>query len=232
MKAMILAAGRGERMRPLTDATPKPLLKVAGKALIEYHLENLTAAGITDIVVNLSHLGSQIRAALGDGSRYGVSIRYSDEGVPALETGGGILQALPLLGPGPFIVVNGDIWTDYRYANLPAAPDGLAHLVMVANPHHHPHGDFVLGDGRVRTEGPGARYTFSGVGVYRPDLFAGRTAGRFPLAPLLREAMAADRVSGEYYGGHWLDVGTPQRLRDLDSDLRHGRLAPAGPASG
>lgn len=232
MKAMILAAGRGERMRPLTDATPKPLLKAAGKALIEYHLENLAAAGVADLVVNLSHLGSQIRAALGDGSRYGVSIRYSDEGVPALETGGGILQALPLLGPDPFIVVNGDIWTDYCYADLPADPDGRAHLVMVANPGHHPQGDFVLSDGRVRTEGPGGRYTFSGVGVYRPELFAGRTAGRFPLAPLLREAMAADQVSGEYYGGHWLDVGTPQRLRDLDRDLRHGRLVPAGPAPG
>lgn len=231
MKAMILAAGRGERMRPLTDATPKPLLKAAGKALIDYHLENLAAAGIADVVVNLSHLGSQIRAALGDGSRYGVSIRYSDEGVPALETGGGILEALPLLGPGPFIVVNGDVWTDYRYADLPAGPDDLAHLVMVANPDHHPRGDFVLNDGRVRTDGPGARYTFSGIGVYRPELFAGRTTGRFPLAPLLREAMAADRVGGEYYGGHWLDVGTPQRLRDLDRDLRQGRLAPPGPAS-
>jgi Nucleoside-diphosphate-sugar pyrophosphorylase involved in lipopolysaccharide biosynthesis/translation initiation factor 2B, gamma/epsilon subunits (eIF-2Bgamma/eIF-2Bepsilon) len=214
MRAMILAAGRGERMRPLTDHTPKPLLRAGRHTLIEYHILALAQAGIRDLVVNHAHLGAQIEQALGDGSRYGVQIRYSPEG-EALETGGGIFRALPLLGAEPFVVVNGDIWTDYPYAALPAAPSGLAHLVLVDNPPQHPGGDFVLeGDGQVR-EGGGVRLTFSGIGVYRPELFAGCHPGRFPLAPLLRAAMARGQVSGERYGGGWIDVGTPERLAGL-----------------
>lgn len=224
MKAMILAAGRGERMRPLTDRTPKPLLQAGGRALIEYHIRALAGAGVDSLVVNLSYRGDQIRTALGDGSRYGVSISYSPEGEPPLETGGGIFHALALLGSEPFIVVNGDIWTRYPYASLPAQPDGLAHLVLVDNPEHHPQGDFHLRDGRVCSEGEGERLTFSGIGVYRPELFDGSAAGRFPLAPLLRRAMDADEVGGEHYRGPWLDIGTPQRLEELDRSLRQGQV--------
>jgi MurNAc alpha-1-phosphate uridylyltransferase len=220
MTAMILAAGRGERMRPLTDTTPKPLLKAGGRFLIEYHIERLVRAGVTGLVINLSHLGRQVREALGDGSRYGASIAYSDEGEPPLETGGGIFRALPLLGPEPFIVVNGDIWTDYPFERLPHAPTGLAHLVLVANPAHHPGGDFVFDHGRVHADGDGPRLTFSGIGVYRPELFDGCADGRFALAPLLRRAMADGRVTGEHYRGRWLDVGTPERLQAIDRELR------------
>jgi MurNAc alpha-1-phosphate uridylyltransferase len=217
MKAMILAAGRGERMRPLTDATPKPLLRAGGKALVEYHLDGLARAGFTDLVLNHAHLGTLLEAALGDGARYGVSIHYSAE-EEALETGGGIFRALPRLGPEPFVVVNGDIWTDYPFACLPHQPVGLAHLVLVDNPRHHPQGDFVLDHGRVHDrEGP--RLTFSGIGVYRPALFAGCSGGRFALAPLLRHAMAAGQVTGERYTGRWVDVGTPERLAGLDREL-------------
>ncbi|MCU0766548.1 MAG: nucleotidyltransferase family protein [Gammaproteobacteria bacterium] len=211
---MILAAGRGERMRPLTDATPKPLLRAGGRRLIEHHLLALAAAGIRDVVVNHAHLGDQIEAALGDGSAYGLHVRYSPE-AEALETGGGVFRALPLLGPGPFLVVNGDVWTDYDPGRLRIADTDLAHLVLLDNPPHHPIGDFVLADGRVRTEGT-PRLTFSGIGAYRPALFAGCTPGRFPLAPLLRAAMARDAVGGEHYGGRWVDVGTPERLAALD----------------
>lgn len=222
MRAMILAAGRGERMRPLTDTTPKPLLKAAGRCLLDYQIEALAAAGHTEIVINHAHLGDQIEAHAGDGNRYGVYIRYSAEGPGrALETGGGIFRALPLLGEAPFVVVNGDIWTDYPYARLPANPEGLAHLVLVDNPPHHPAGDFLLRDGRVVAEGEDERLTFSGIGVYRPELFAGCRAGAFALAPLLREAMGAGQVSGEYYGGRWLDVGTPQRLAELEAMIRN-----------
>ncbi len=217
MKAMILAAGRGERMRPLTDHTPKPLLKVAGKALIEYHIEALVAAGIDELVINHAYLGEQVEQALGDGRRYGARIQYSAEG-EALETGGGILKALPLLGGEPFVVVNGDIWTDYDFAALPGEPEGLAHLVLVDNPAHHPQGDFVLHQGRVHDR-PGKRLTFSGIGVYRPELFASHRPGAFPLAPLLRAAMAKNVVSGEHYQGAWHDVGTPQRLSELNQLL-------------
>ena len=218
MKAMILAAGRGERMRPLTDTTPKPLLRAGGRTLIEYHLENLVRAGITDIVINHAHLGAQIEAALGDGARYGVHIRYSPEPEGALETGGGIYQALPHLGEGPFLVVNGDVWTDIEYASLPCDFAGEAYLVMVDNPEHHPVGDFCLHDGNV-TAGEGLRLTFSGVGLYRAALFAGCAPGKFPLAPLLRAAMARGEVRGMHYTGRWWDVGTPQRLADLDKML-------------
>lgn len=217
MNALILAAGRGERMRPLTDHTPKPLLRAGGRALIEYHLSALVAAGFTDIVINHAHLGAQIEQALADGRRYGARIRYSAES-EALETGGGIANALPLLGDAPFLVVNGDIWTDYPYAHL-SPPAGLAHLVLVDNPSHHPGGDFALDGERVCEQGE-PMLTFSGIGIYRPQLFAGCRPGKFPLAPLLRRAMAQGAVSGEYYAGRWFDVGTPQRLQQLDEWLQ------------
>jgi MurNAc alpha-1-phosphate uridylyltransferase len=295
MKAMILAAGRGERMRPLTDHTPKPLLRAGGRRLIEYHIEALVVAGIREIVINHAHLGSQIEESLGDGARYGAQINYSadtPEG-DALETGGGIFKALPLLGDAPFVVVNGDIWTDYPYAELfktplsqtvdtnhshpaiPALPamcmdvavsreseargsgcreqppaalmlpcmaaapapaalmlPCMAHLVLVDNPRHHPKGDFVLrvGDDSSKSSGasmchvydpvPGeSTLTFSGIGVYRPELFAGCTPGKFQLAPLLRKAMRQHAVTGVYYTGQWMDIGTPQRLQELDQRL-------------
>jgi MurNAc alpha-1-phosphate uridylyltransferase len=214
---MILAAGRGERMRPLTDHTPKPLLEAGGRPLIGHHLAALARAGVREVVVNHAHLGAQIEAALGDGTAYGVRIRYSPEEV-ALETGGGIFRALPLLGPAPFIVVNGDIWTDFDPVGLHVAESDLAHLVLVDNPEHHPAGDFVLDGDRVR-DGGGPRLTFSGIGVYRPALFDGCAPGRFPLAPLLRAAMGAGRVSGEHHRGRWVDVGTPERLAALDREL-------------
>lgn len=215
---MILAAGRGERMRPLTDHTPKPLLKVGGKRLIEYHLEALRAAGVCEVVINHAHLGGQIEQALGDGSRYGVNIAYSPEGT-ALETGGGIYHALPLLADDPFIVVNGDVWTDYRYADLVKRSTEGAHLVLVPNPPQHPEGDFILDSDRVVAEGTTLKYTFSGIGLYHPSLFDGCEDGAFPLAPLLRKAMATGSVTGELYQGRWFDIGTPQRLQKLDEDL-------------
>jgi N-acetyl-alpha-D-muramate 1-phosphate uridylyltransferase len=214
---MILAAGRGERMRPLTDHTPKPLLMAGGRPLIVHHLERLAAAGITRVVINHAHLGEQIEAALGDGGRFGLTIRYSPEG-RALETGGGIFRALPLLGDGPFLVVNGDVWTDLDLARLRLAEGRLAHLVLVDNPEHHPRGDFPLADGLVFAEGE-PRLTFSGIGVYSPALFEGCRDGAFPLAPLLRAGMARGLVSGEHHRGRWLDIGTPARLQALDQLL-------------
>lgn len=211
---MILAAGRGERMRPLTDAVPKPLLPVAGRPLVVHLIERLVHAGFNDLVINYSYLGSAIERALADGAAYGAKIRYSAEPEGALETGGGIHRALPLLGDS-FLVINGDVWTDYPLADLARAPVGLAHLVMIDNPSHHPQGDFVLRDGVVSEVGA-ARLTFAGIGVYRSALFAGCSAGRFPLAPLLRRAMGEGKVSGERYAGRWFDVGTPQRLQELD----------------
>jgi MurNAc alpha-1-phosphate uridylyltransferase len=221
---MILAAGRGERMRPLTLATPKPLLEAGGAPLIVHHLRSLRDAGFVDVVVNLSWLGGQIEAALGDGSRYGVRLHYSDEGPEPLETGGGIFRALPLLGDGPFLVLNGDVWTDFDWSRLRErlAPQDLAHLVLVPNPQHNEKGDFVLEQGRI-VETAGERLTFSGVGVYRAELFHGCTDGAFKLAPLLRAAARAGRVSGEVHGGRWLDIGTPERLAQLDSLLRARR---------
>ena len=219
MKAMVLAAGRGERLRPLTDHTPKPLLRVRGRPLIEYLLDALAAAGVCDIVVNLAWLGGQIRDALGDGRCFGVQIAYSDEGAHALETGGGIFQALPMLGVGPFLVVNGDLWTDYPFASLLGpevlGANDLAHLVLVPNPPQHPRGDFALERGRVCAEGE-SRHTFSGIGIYRAALFDGCRPGAFPLAPLLRAAAASDRVAGSLYAGEWQDIGSPERLRALD----------------
>ncbi|MCC5810913.1 MAG: nucleotidyltransferase family protein [Ectothiorhodospiraceae bacterium] len=219
MRAMVLAAGRGERMRPLTDHTPKPLLHVGGRPLIAWHLDRLARAGFRDVVVNLAWLGDSIRDALGDGSPWGLRLRYSPEGDYGLETGGGIHRALGLLGPEPFLVVNGDIWTDIDFGSLAVPPPGLAHLVLVPNPEHHPGGDFVLKQGQVG-EGAGERLTFSGVGVYRPELFADCSPGVFPLAPLLRRAMAAGRVTGESHRGRWFDIGTPERLQALDLQLR------------
>ncbi|HEX9628295.1 MAG TPA: nucleotidyltransferase family protein [Acidiferrobacterales bacterium] len=218
---MILAAGRGERMRPLTDVLPKPLLAAGGRSLIEHLIDALARAGIERIVVNHAHLGESIEQRLGDGGGYGVRIDYSHEGESALETGGGIFRALPLLDSDPFLVVNGDIWTDYPFDRLPTELAGLAHLVMVDNPVHHPEGDFALGAGHVRQADTG-RLTFSGIGVYRHALFAGCRPGRFPLAPLLRDAMARGQVSGEHYTGRWWDVGTPERLAELDRALRRG----------
>jgi len=215
---MILAAGRGERMRPLTDQTPKPLLEVGGKPLIQYHIEALRDAGFRELVVNHAHLGNQIVERLGDGAQFGVHITYSAEPEGALETGGGIKQALPLLGEQPFLVINGDIWTDYPYQQLYREPEGLAHLVLIDNPPHHVQGDFQLNGRRVTTDGENKR-TFSGIGLYRPDLFADSPGGAFPLAPLLRRAMQTGQVSGEYYQGRWLDIGTPQRLAELNREL-------------
>lgn len=218
MRAMILAAGRGERLRPLTDTTPKPLLRAGGRALIEYHLDALVRAGITNIVINHAHLGAQIEAALGAGARYGARIEYSPEPAGAFETGGGIHHALPLLGAGPFLVVNGDIWTDFDYATLPDTLTGEAYLVLVDNPEHNPLGDFALHAACVN-DADASRLTFSGIGLYRAALFEGCTAGAFPLAPLLRAAMARGTVQGQHFKGQWWDIGTPQRLAALDRML-------------
>ncbi len=211
---MVLAAGRGERMRPLTDHTPKPLLEVAGRALIEHHLERLAAAGFREVVVNLAYRGAQVRRRLGDGAAWGLAIAYSEEGPEALETGGGVRHALPLLGPEPFLLVNGDIWTDYPFARAREGAAGPMHLVLVDNPGHHPEGDFRLEGGRVLA-GDGPRLTYSGIGVFDPAGFRGHAPGRFPLAPLIREAAARGRVTGEHYRGVWSDVGTPERLAEV-----------------
>lgn len=220
MKAMILAAGKGERLRPLTLHTPKPLVRAAGVPLIEYHLRALAAAGFGELVINHAWLGQQIEDHLGDGSRFGVSIRYSPEGEP-LETGGGIFKALPLLGDEPFLVVNGDIFTDYAFAQLRKPLAGLAHLVLVDNPEHHPQGDFLLADGQVSDgQGAGERLTYSGLAVLSPQLFEGCEPGAFKLAPLLRQAMARGLVSGERHAGRWIDVGTHERLADVERVLQ------------
>ncbi|HEX2791222.1 MAG TPA: nucleotidyltransferase family protein [Steroidobacteraceae bacterium] len=213
-RAMVLAAGRGERMRPLTDQVPKPLLSVRGKPLIVYHLEKLQRLGVKQVVINLAWLGEQVRAALGDGARWGLQILYSDEGQQALETGGGILQALPLLGPQPFLVLNADVFTEFDFSALQLAPEALAQLVLVANPMHHPRGDFALINGRVQEQG-GARWTYSGIGLYRPELFAGCSPGKFPLLPLLRRAIAGGRLYGQVFDGVWNDVGSVERLAAL-----------------
>jgi|SRR5450830_229884 len=235
MKAMILAAGRGERMRPLTDHTPKPLLQVGGKPLIVWHLERLAQAGFSEVMINHAYLGQQIEAQLGNGGQWGLSIRYSPE-VNALETAGGIAQALPLLGDAAFLVINGDIFTDIDFAKLiyALAPGQLAHLVMVDNPPHHPNGDFAYLDGSLLPEGHlhedqlhedqlqenPARLTFSGIGVYHPDLFKGVVRGEAAkLAPLLREAIAQGLLAAEHYQGVWHDIGTSERLAELDAQL-------------
>lgn len=218
--ALIFAAGRGERLRPLTDATPKPLLQAGGRRLIEHHLEKLAAIGVERVVINTSHLAAQFPAALGDGARWGLSIRYSEEGPQPLETGGGMRRALPLLGEAPFLAVSADIVSDYDYAALPADPPGLAHLVMVPNPDFHPRGDFWLEHGRLNEDGSGERLTFGNIGVYRPELVAGEADGCFKLLPMYRRAMREGRLGGERYDGYWRNIGTPEQLRELDAPRR------------
>lgn len=220
MKAMILAAGRGERMRPLTDSLPKPLLAAGGKPLIVHHIEKLKRAGISELVINHAWLGHKLVAALGDGSAFGVSIRWSAE-ESALETAGGIVQALPLLGSDPFLVINGDTWIDADYATLVSQPLGsdLAHLWLVPNPPQHPNGDFSLQAGRVQ-DAPAL--TFSGIGLYHPAAFAYLPSGARKLAPLLRDWMAQGRVGGSLLAGEWRDIGTVERLRALDEQLLAG----------
>jgi len=214
MKAMILAAGRGERMRPLTDTVPKALLNVGGHALVEHHLQSLVEAGITDIVINVAWLGRQIMDYLGDGRRYGVTIQYSDEGEHALETGGGIANALPLLGAEPFWIVNGDVHARFSYREPAITEATLAHLVLVPNPDHNSRGDFALCDGLVRNTGE-AMYTYSGIAIMRPELFADHPGGAFPLAPLLRSAADNGQLTGELLAEGWVDVGTPERLQTV-----------------
>lgn len=222
MKAMILAAGRGERMRPLTDHVPKPLLKAAGKPIIEHTIKQLVAAGFTDIVINHAHLGRQIEDCLGNGRQFGATICYSHEGETALETAGGIINALPLLGDAPFLVVNGDIATDFPYAELKNQSVDLAHLVLIDNPEHHQAGDFALDQQGIVSDAGAAKLTFSGIGLYRPELFGTTPAGILKLAPLLRAAMSDRRVSGQHFTGFWMDIGTPQRLQELDARLKAG----------
>jgi N-acetyl-alpha-D-muramate 1-phosphate uridylyltransferase len=245
LAAMILAAGRGERMRPLTDTLPKPLLVVQGKPLIEWHVERLAAAGLERIVINLAWLGPLIRDYLGDGSRYGVAIHYSEESPHALEPAGGIFRALPLLGKTPFLVVNGDVFTDFAFAGLTLRDALDAHLVLVPNPPQHPRGDFGLADGHAVAGAPAAgaagaagvaagsvtgrasgQYTFSGIAAYSPAFFDGCADGAFPLKPLLLRAMAAGRCGAELYTGLWEDVGTPERLKELNGPREYN--APHG----
>jgi MurNAc alpha-1-phosphate uridylyltransferase len=214
--AMILAAGRGERMRPLTDTQPKPLLRIRGKPLIERHIERLAQAGIERIVINLAWLGWMIRDYLGDGSRHGVSIRYSEESPHPLETAGGIFRALPLLGPDPFLVVNGDIFTDYGFERVSLDEERVAHLVLVPNPPQHPRGDFGL-EGDAAVPAAERQYTVAGIAAYRNEFFAGCEDGVFPLKPLLVRSMAAKRCGAELYTGLWEDVGTPERLEALNA---------------
>ena len=219
MKAMLLAAGRGERLRPITDSLPKPLVRVGGRPLIAWHLTRLSQAGVREVVINVSWLGDQLRAALGDGREFGVRISWSEEGPVPLETGGGILEALPLLAPGPFLVVSADIWTDIDFACIRIPDESQAHLVLIPNPPHHPRGDFGLEEGRV-VDREVDRFTYANVGVYQPELFEGLSPGRFPLITVLKRGMAARRVSGEIHRGAWYDVGTPGRLADLEKRLQ------------
>jgi MurNAc alpha-1-phosphate uridylyltransferase len=223
MKAMILAAGRGERMRPLTDTTPKPLLTAGGKPLIVWHLERLAACGFREVIVNHAHLGERIEAALGDGGAFGLSIRYSPEPPGALETAGGIARALPLLGGEPFLVVNGDVWCDWDFNRARALSSRLAHLILVNNPPQHAGGDFCL-DGEVvryAADRAGPTYTYAGAGVFHPGFFASVPAGAvMKLRPLLDAAIARRELTGEHHAGRWFDAGTPERLAELDAELR------------
>jgi MurNAc alpha-1-phosphate uridylyltransferase len=217
---MILAAGRGERMRPLTDDMPKPLLQVGGKPLIQFHIERLALAGVRDIVINLAWQGAKLRDAIGDGAKLGVRIQYSDEGDFALETGGGICKALPLLGDDPFIVVSGDIWTTFPFATLRLATNDVAHFVVVPNPEFHAKGDFALEGARMTESGP--KYTYANIGVFTPRFFDGRKPERFALAPLMFEWIRRGKVSGELYEGAWRNIGTPAQLAALDAQLAQG----------
>lgn len=222
MKAMILAAGRGERLRPLTDETPKPLIQAGPKRLIEYLINNLVAAGFDDLVINYAHLGEQFPQTLGDGSRYNARIQYSPEMDGGLETAGGIINALPLLNDEPFLVVNGDIWTDYDFEALRQfhlADNTLCHLVMVNNPPHNPTGDFAVNnDGRLSREGT-EKWTFSGIAVYHPTLFTGLSNEKRPLKPLFEQAIEHQQATAEVYQGNWSDIGTIERLEALEQQL-------------
>ena len=218
MKAMILAAGRGDRLRPLTDEMPKPLLEVAGKSLIEYHLQNLADAGIKEIIINTAWLAEKIHQQLGSGEKYGVTITYSDEG-EALETAGGIINALPLLGNEPFLVVNGDIWCDFDFSTLPILDTDIqAHLVLVTNPEHNQSGDFSLQDKLVKNNGS-IKFTYSGISIYKPEFFVDQKSGISPLAPLIRKKCEGNLVSGQIHQGLWTDVGTIERLQELEDQL-------------
>jgi MurNAc alpha-1-phosphate uridylyltransferase len=218
-RAMIFSAGRGERLRPLTDATPKPLLRAGGRMLIEHHLEKLAAAGVEEVVINTSHLAEQFPAALGNGARWGVRIHYSYEGPQPMETGGGVRNALPLLGAEPFIGISADIVSDFDYASLPEDPPGLAHLVMVPNPAFHPRGDFWLDEALLNEDGVGERLTFGNIGVYRPELVAGESAMRFKLLPIYQRAIRERKLGGERYDGFWRNIGTVADLTELESVL-------------
>lgn len=222
MKVMLLAAGRGERMGPLTDHTPKPLLPLAGKPLLQHHIERLVEAGFSEIIINTAYLGEQIADFVGTGRPFGVPVHISAE-KDRLETGGGIFNALGLLGDAPFAVVNSDVWTDFPLAALPQPGTDLAHLVLVPNPIHNPRGDFVLQGQRCVSEGAGERLTFSGISVLCPTLFEGAVPGKFPLAPLLRKAMEQGRVSAQRYDGIWIDVGTPERLRAAEQIMQENK---------
>ncbi|MBO3659918.1 nucleotidyltransferase family protein [Acinetobacter variabilis] len=229
MKAMILAAGLGNRMRPLTLHTPKPLLEVGGKSLIVWHIEKLAAMGVNEIVINTAWLGEKLAQALGDGSQFGIKILWSHEG-EGLETAGGIINALPLLGDEPFILVNGDVWTTMDFTPLLNVELGenLAHLVLVQNPEQHPNGDFTLADGKAYIfdqQISGENLTFSGVSVIHPKMFAGLEAGKRPLAPLLKAAMLENKIAASKLTGIWVDVGTPERLNALDLMIREGKSA-------
>lgn len=218
MKAMILAAGRGERLRPLTDTLPKPLVKIAGKSLIEYHIKNLADAGFREIIINTAWLAQKIHQQLGDGSKYGVSITYSDEG-EALETAGGIINALPLLGDEAFIVVNGDIWCDFNFSTLPELAAGMqAHLVLVKNPPHNLKGDFALQNNLIKNTGE-PMTTYSGIGIFSTIFFSSQKKGISPLAPIIREKCERNLVSGQYHAGRWTDVGSLERLQQLEAQL-------------
>ncbi len=226
MKAMLLAAGRGERFRPLTDTLPKPLIVVDGEPLIERHLRRLADVGVGEVVINLGWLGERIEAELGGGARFGLNIRYSPEGWPALETGGGVFRALPMLGEEPFLLINGDVWSDYPLDRLVAAaaamtPSDLAHLLLVPNPEHHPQGDFGLNGDRVTETAP--HWTFSGMSVQRSTLFDAAQEVAFPILPFWRRAMEQGRIAGAIYRGRWCDVGTPQRLAALSAELAADR---------
>lgn len=220
MRAIILAAGRGQRMGALTENCPKPMLKVAGKPLIEHTIERLREAGISELVINHAYLGEQIVRHLGDGRRFGVSIAYSAETPEALETGGGIQQALPMLGAEPFIALNADVYCDFPLATLPREPQGMAHLVLVPNPAHHRQGDFAIAGERYARAYGTPRWTMAGIGVYRPSLWHGCKPGRFRLPPLLRWYMPSDQITAEVYAGYWFDIGTAERLRELKVKLR------------
>ena len=223
MRAMILAAGRGERLRPLTDTTPKPLFKAGDRSLIEYHLENLAQAGFREVVINLAHLGDMIRDTLGNGSTWGLNIHYSQEPPGALDTGGGIGQALPLLGESPFAIINGDVYSQYPLARLRAIKCSHAHLVLVPNPAHNPDGDFVLQGGHIKADAEPkeqARFTFSGISVYHPRFFASAPGGKYSVVPMLRAAAELQHVTGEVYRGDWHDIGTLERLEDLRGHLQ------------